>query len=790
MTVESIQQKLLRVRPPRVRITYDVETGGASEKVELPFIVGMFANLSGELDASQLPALKDRRMRDIDSESFDKILAECSPTINLNGIPDTIVGGDKKLENTLTFSCLADFEPLAVVNNIPNLKGRFDARGDLRALQAMAECNDALAATLDGTFESGAAITALQTAFSTNVPSDWVGSSLVPYAPLSSMPAAPANAATPQVLVTMLATQMAANADAATAAQNAATAAQAAATSASTDNDAAKTALQTAQAAVTTANKAVSDAAAAVKAAKDADSQAAANKQSVTAKQQLDNANNGVLLAQTQVGAAQQKKDATAKTAAELQAAFLDIDPVSKARRLVGRFVNEIIVPLGSHVLTQVALGANGLIDERVGGIDTQIGLQLDAVMHASNFQTLEATWRGLFYVVSRTETGTMLKLRVFNVTKDDLRKELEKAADFDQSCIFKMIYEAEFGTYGGLPYSLLLGGYEFDHSPNDMSLLTNITKVAASAHAPFIAAAAPGLFGLDGFDKLAKPRDLAQLFESPETAQWTEFRNSEDSRYVALALPHVLLRLPYGKDSRPADGVKYEETVADDNGPNHDAFLWGNAAYALAERITNAFALYRWTAAIRGVEGGGLVDGLPIYTYRDDADLVNMICPTEVAITDRREKELNDLGFIALCNCKGTGQAAFFGGQTANLPRQYISDEANANAKLSGMLPYILAASRFAHYIKVIMRKKIGAFLTRGNVEAYLNTWIAQYVLLDDNAAQEVKASYPLRAALINVTDVPGSPGSYKATVFIKPHFQLEELTTSIRLVADLPKG
>jgi type VI secretion system protein ImpC len=408
--------------------------------------------------------------------------------------------------------------------------------------------------------------------------------------------------------------------------------------------------------------------------------------------------------------------------------------------------------------------------------------------MHAPLFKDMEATWRGLFYLVSRTETGKLLKLRVFNATMDDLRKELEKASDFDQSCIFKMIYEAEFGTYGGSPYSLLVGGYEFNHSPNHMSLLSKITQVAASAHAPFIAAASPGLFGLDGFDKLAKPRDLSQLFESQELAQWTEFRGSEDSRYVALTLPHALMRLPYGKDSRPAEGVKYEETVTGDNGPEHNNFLWGNAAYVLAERITNAFALYHWTAAIRGVEGGGLVDGLPVYTYRDDADIVNMICPTEVSITDRREKELNDLGFISLCNCKGTGQAAFFGGQTTNQPRQYISDEANANAKLSAMLPYILAASRFAHYIKVIMRKKIGAFLTRGNIEAYLNTWIAQYILLDDNASQEVKASYPLRAAQITVTDVPGSPGAYKATLFIKPHFQLEELTTSIRLVADLP--
>ena len=786
MTVESIQQKLLRVRPPRVRITYDVETGNSPEQVELAFIVGMFANLSGDLASSALPALKDRRMRDIDSESFDLILADSTPTINLGAIPDLIVGG-KNLVGTMTFQCLADFEPLAVVNNVPSLKQRFDARADLRALQSMAECNDSLAAALDDTIVDGDATTALKAAFATNVVANWVAA---PITPPTTPPTVLTGAQTPTTLVTLLMAQMAGNADAAASAQLAATAAQTAADNAKASAAAATTNLTAAQKAVPAATAALATANTAKTKASGDQAIATANQGVITAQAALDDANKALLVAQAQSGAAATLVTTTAQAALDAQAVFLAIDPLSKARRLVGRYTNEIVLPMDSQQLTNVALGANGLIDERTGGIDTQIGQQLDVIMHAQNFQALEATWRGLSYVVSRSETGTLLKLRVLNANKDDLRKELEKAADFDQSCIFKMIYEAEFGTYGGSPYSLLLGGYEFDNSPNDMSLLSKMTQVAASAHAPFIAAAAPGLFGLDGFDKLAKPRDLSQLFESPEMAEWADFRNSEDSRYVALALPHVLLRLPYGKDSRPAEGVKYEETVTGDNGPDHNAFLWGNAAYVMAERITYAYALYHWTAAIRGVEGGGLVDGLPIYTYRDDANLVNMICPTEVSITDRREKELNDLGFIALCNCKGTGQAAFFGGQTTNLPRQYISDEANANAKLSGMLPYILAASRFAHYIKVIMRKKIGAFLTRGNIEGYLNTWIAQYVLLDDNAAQEVKASYPLRAAQITVTDVPGSPGSYKATVFIKPHFQLEELTTSIRLVADLPAG
>ncbi len=786
MTVESIQQKLLRVRPPRVRITYDVETGGSSEKVELAFIVGMFANLSGELDSSLLPSMKDRLMRDIDGESFDKILAESMPQISLTAIPDLITGGGKLLQNTLSFSCLADFEPLAIVNHIPTVAKRFDARSDLRSLQSMAECNDALNAALDLATLNADAMGALKTDFATAVPADWI---VAKVDPSDAPPESPLQGKdVPVALVTLLKNQMSGNITSAATAKQAADVAQAAAASAKADSDAKATALTTAQTNATTTAAALTAAADTAKNATGDQAIATANQALVTAKKASDDAAAALVKAQSDATTSAALTARTAQIAADRQATFLAIDPLSKARRLVGRFTQEIILPMESHALSQVALGANGLIDERTLGIDMQIGLQLDAVMHAPNFRELEATWRGLFYFVSRAETGQLLKLRVYNTSKDDLRKELEKAADFDQSCIFKMIYESEFGTYGGSPYSMLLGGYEFDRSPNDMSLLTNITKVAASAHAPFIAAAAPGLFGLDGFDKLAKPRDLSQLFETPEMAQWLEFRGSEDSRYVALALPHVLLRLPYGKDSQPAEGIKYEENTNGANGPDHDTFLWGNAAYVMAERIANAFSLYRWTAAIRGVEGGGLVDGLPVYTYQDDSDLTNMICPTEVAITDRREKELNDLGFIALCNCKGTGQAAFFGGQTANLPRQYISDDANANAKLSAMLPYMLAASRFAHYIKVIMRKKIGAFLTRANIESYLNTWIAQYVLLDDNASQEVKASYPLRSAQISVTDVPGSPGSYKATVFIKPHFQLEELTTSIRLVADLP--
>jgi type VI secretion system protein ImpC len=424
-------------------------------------------------------------------------------------------------------------------------------------------------------------------------------------------------------------------------------------------------------------------------------------------------------------------------------------------------------------------------IKQRIAEIDQTVSDQLNAIMHSTEFQKLEAAWRGLHYLVMNTETGTMLKLRLLNATKKELLADLEKATEFDQSALFKRIYEEEYGTFGGNPFSVLVGDYEFGRVPQDTSMLEQISHVAAAAHAPFITAASPKLFDWDTFTELSVPRDLAKQFESTELIKWRSFRDSEDSRYVTLTLPHVLLRLPYGPKTVPVDEFDFVEDV---DGKDHSKYLWGNSAYALAQRISDAFAKYQWCAAIRGVEGGGLIEGLPVHIFQtEDGDLA-MKCPTEVSITDRRENELNSLGFVAVCHRKNSDQAAFFGGQTANKPKRYNTNEANANARISSMLPYVLAASRFAHYIKVIMRDKIGSFMTKDNVATYLNTWIADYVLLNDEAPQSVKAAYPLRQARIDVFEIPGKPGSYSAVVFLKPHFQLDELTVSIRLVAELP--
>ncbi|MCX7338471.1 MAG: type VI secretion system contractile sheath large subunit [Alphaproteobacteria bacterium] len=452
----------------------------------------------------------------------------------------------------------------------------------------------------------------------------------------------------------------------------------------------------------------------------------------------------------------------------------------SFAQDLVQEFVNQLLEQ-GNTVSNDVV----AFLNQRIQQIDELIGAQLNELMHDPAFQKLEAAWRGLHYLVMNTETSTHLKLRLLNITKQELLQDLEKAVEFDQSQLFKKIYEEEYGTFGGHPYSCLVGDYEFGRHPQDLELLEKLSNVAAAAHAPFIAGSDAKLFDLDTFEHLGVPRDLSKVFESLELVKWNAFRESEDSRYVALVLPHVLMRLPYGANTLPAEGLSFEEDVV---GSDSTHFCWGNASYVLAQRITNAFSQFGWTAAIRGVEGGGIVQGLPAYTFKTTDGDVALKCPTETAITDRREKELSDLGFISLCHCKGTDYAAFFGGQTAQKPKVYSLDDANANSSLSARLPYVLAASRFAHYIKVIMRDKIGSFLTKDNIEHHLNSWIANYILLNDDAPQSVKARYPLREARIDVFEVPGKPGTYRAVVYLRPHFQMEELTASIRLVATLP--
>ena len=452
------------------------------------------------------------------------------------------------------------------------------------------------------------------------------------------------------------------------------------------------------------------------------------------------------------------------------------------AKKLIGQLASQI---LDEGMKTSPDKGVVTLINERIAEIDQLLTDQLYAVIHAPQFLALEGSWRGLRDMVFGTETGQTLKLRLLNVSKKDLLKDLETAVDHDTSVLFKKIYEEEYGTFGGHPYSLLIGDYYFGRHPQDIALLERISRVAAAAHAPFIAAAAPALFDFKSFTELGVPRDLSKTFESAELASWRSFRESEDSRYVSLVLPSYSARLPYGAKTNPMESFNYEEDV---DGSDHGKYLWANAAYQLGLRITDAHAKYGWSTAIRGVEGGGKVDGLPAHAYKTSEGDITLKTPTEVTITDRREKELSDLGFIAIVNSKGSNSATFFGGQTLNKPKVYDKDAANANAALSARLPYILAASRFAHYLKVIARDKVGSFQTQADLTKYLNNWIANYVLVSPSAPQVMKAKFPLSAARVDVTEIAGKPGSYRAVAFLKPHFQLEDLSASIRLVADLP--
>ena len=457
-------------------------------------------------------------------------------------------------------------------------------------------------------------------------------------------------------------------------------------------------------------------------------------------------------------------------------------EPASQQRgkNLVKEFLAQVL----SGEVT-VSRDSEAMINQRIAQIDHLVSLQLNEVMHHPAFQKLEGSWRGLKYLLDNSEMTPMLKVRVLNASKKEVLKDLQRAPEFDQSALFKKVYEDEYGIFGGEPFGALIGDFEFTKHPEDIELLEKISQVAAAAHAPFLTAAGSELLNLESYTELGQVRDIGRIFDNTEYAKWKGFRESEDSRYVGLCLPHVLMRLPYGKDSKPVEGFNYEENV---DGTEHGKYLWGNAAYALGARLTSSFSQFGWCASIRGVEGGGLVEGLPSHTFRTDEGDVALKCPTEIAITDRREKELADAGFIPLVHCKGHDYAAFFSVQSAQKPKLYNKDEANANARLSTQLQYILAVSRFAHYLKAMMRDKIGSFMSRSQCERFLNDWIQTYVVGNDDASAAIKAKNPLREARVEVVDVPGKPGAYRAVAFLRPHYQLDELSVSLRLVADLP--
>jgi type VI secretion system protein ImpC len=446
---------------------------------------------------------------------------------------------------------------------------------------------------------------------------------------------------------------------------------------------------------------------------------------------------------------------------------------------------------LAEYVLKDVGLvSADALrtIEAIKAAIDQKLTAQMNLILHHPDFQQLEGGWRGLHYLISNTETDTMLKIRVINVSKNELRKTLKKYKGtlWDQSPLFKKIYGEEYDQPGGEPYGCLVGDYFFDHSPPDVELLGEMAKISAASHSPFITGAAPSVMQMESWSELSNPRDLAKIFTTPEYAAWRSLREADDSRYIGLAMPRFLSRRPYGAKTEPVDEFDYEE---DTEGADSSKYCWSNSAYAMAANITRAFKLWGWCSRIRGRESGGIVEGLPLHTFPTDDGGVDMKCPTEIAIGDRREAELAKVGFMPLSHWKNTDFAVFVGAQSLQKPFEYDDPDATSSANLSARLPYLFAACRFAHYLKCIVRDKIGSFKEREDVQKWLQRWITQYVDgAPEHSTEETKSRRPLAAAEIVVEEVEGNPGYYTSKFYLRPHYQLEGITVSLRLVSKLP--
>jgi type VI secretion system protein ImpC len=448
------------------------------------------------------------------------------------------------------------------------------------------------------------------------------------------------------------------------------------------------------------------------------------------------------------------------------------------------------------QTLAQQVLGDEDLIlDDAVNSInaiiaeiDLKLTQQINLILHHPDFQKLEGAWRGLSYLVRNSPTDKMLKIRFMPITKQELSKTIKrfKGVAWDQSPLFKKIYGEEYDTLGGEPYGCLVGDYAFDHSPQDVEILQGMAQKAAAAHAPFIAGASPNALQMDSFQELQNPKDLAKIFTTPEYAAWRSLRESEDSRYIGLAMPRFLARLPWGAKTEPVEEFAFEEDM---EGADSSRYTWANSAYAMALNVNQAFKAYGWCSRIRGVESGGAVEGLPVHTFPSDDGGVDMKCPTEISIGDRREKELADAGFMPLCHRKNSDMAAFIGAQSLQQPAAYDNPDATANANLSARLPYLFASCRFAHYLKCIVRDKIGSFKERADMERWLNDWILQYVDGDPtNSSEDTKARKPLAGASVVVQEVEGNPGYYTSKFHLRPHYQLEGLTVSMSLVSRLP--
>jgi type VI secretion system protein ImpC len=453
--------------------------------------------------------------------------------------------------------------------------------------------------------------------------------------------------------------------------------------------------------------------------------------------------------------------------------------------------VESAVQTLAEYVLKDTSVISDDTIasiESIIAQIDKKLTEQVNLILHHEDFQKLEGTWRGLHYMINNTETDEQLKIKVMNISKKELGKTLKKykGTSWDQSPLFKKLYEEEFGQFGGEPFGCLMGDYHFDHSPQDVELLAQLAQISAASHAPFIAGVSPSTLQMESWGELANPRDLTKIFSTPDYAAWRSLRESDDSRYIGLAMPRFLSRLPYGAKTDPVEEFDFEENTEAANSKN---YTWSNAAFAMATNINRSFKLYGWCSRIRGIESGGAVENLPVHSFPTDDGGVDMKCPTEIAISDRREAELAKAGFMPLIHKKNSDFAAFIGAQSLQKPAEYDDPDATANANLAARLPYLFATCRFAHYLKCIVRDKIGSFKEKDDMERWLTKWIMQYVDGDPaNSSEETKAKKPLAAAEVVLEEVEGNPGYYTSKFFLRPHYQLEGLTVSLRLVSKLP--
>lgn len=647
--MESVQSRLSRVRPPRVKITYDVETGGAIEKVELPWVVGILADLSFDPEHAR-PAIKDRVMVDIDRDNFDAVLAESRPRINLEGIPDVLSGKTRALAGYLSFSSFSDFEPGQVVNRIPVLKAYWEARGRMRDLDALIEYEPAIFAVLETaiTFDGAGAGQAMREALLTSYPADghdrWRDTTI------------PSSVA-----------------------------------------------------------------------------QSLAGHYPLPTKEQT-----------------------------------------STFHAALGQFTNSILVALPK----ENTRSAKQLIVDRVAEMDAQLSAQLSEIMHSDGFQQLEATWRGIHYLVFRSETSDVLKLRILNLSKAELFTDLVEAGDPELGDVLKR--SSSQGSFE--PLSMLVGGYEFQGQTGDVELLEQVAEMAADLNAPFISSASCKALALDQVDDLLTPRTVSSIFDSHELSAWRTLRQHEYSQYIALTLPRVLMRLPYGDKTMPAVDLSFEEDVTPEGSPDLNKLLWGNSAYILAERVTHAFSLYGWPAAIDRVEGGGLVEGLPIYTLSmQDGDFANVSVAASFTPEGHASK-FDEFGLhIIYRNQHGNGEHFYFQGATE------LSQKIASAHQKQVPLPCLLAGIRFAHFVEAIHQERAETWGSVNGFETYLQNWIAQYVLLDDDAPQEAKAAYPLASASIRVSEDSLSPGHYEVVLSLQPHFQLEGFSQHVQVTVKL---